>query len=289
MGFRTVFQHIWNHPSNRNARVRTIWRSACWQLRKRWSSNPHEVSVYRSSRVILFPESLGASVLVYSSFWPDYDEMHFLQRYLRPGDSFLDIGANVGIYSLLANEIIGETGSLRAFEPGDQAFSWLEENFRLNNIPDDSCCKLVVSDQVGAVGFTQDKDLVNSLDAQAGKIPSTTLDTITMGQSYAVGKIDVEGAEPLIFRAGQSSLKSHSPPIWLLETKERLLKKYGFTLDDLVSPFRNAGYVFATYSADENALVLRERLLDGSDNTFAIAREIVPVVAERIGCSIDHG
>src|SRR5579871_3144648 len=59
-------------------------------------------------------------------------ERDFVSRYLRPGDVFVDVGANVGLYTVLASKMVGDTGSVHSFEPCSKTFRRLEENVRLN-------------------------------------------------------------------------------------------------------------------------------------------------------------
>src|SRR5262249_339561 len=66
----------------------------------------------------------------------DYDEMHFLLRYLRPEDNFLDVGANVGVYTILASSVVTR-GEIHAFEPSTQSQLRFQENIwisRLSNV-----------------------------------------------------------------------------------------------------------------------------------------------------------
>ena len=68
-----------------------------------------------------YPDSPSASAMIYCHDSPDFHEMNFIRRYLRAGDTFLDIGANIGVYSLLAASRVGPSGRVVAFEPAKQA------------------------------------------------------------------------------------------------------------------------------------------------------------------------
>ena len=61
----------------------------------------------------------------------DWHEMNLLLRYLRPGDEFIDIGANIGIYSLLAGSRVGLDGKVYCFEPDTITFHKLKQNIQL--------------------------------------------------------------------------------------------------------------------------------------------------------------
>jgi predicted methyltransferase len=87
-----------------------------------------EVSAYGDTSLLCYPRSNSASNVIYFTPYYDYDEMHFLQRYLRPGDVVIDAGANIGTYTLLAATCVGPTGQVIAFEPAPVAFARLREN-----------------------------------------------------------------------------------------------------------------------------------------------------------------
>ena len=72
------------------------------------------------------------SKLVYEQF--EVDEIDFVNNFLKEGDIFLDIGANVGLFSLYAAKKVGSTGSVIAFEPAYDTYNRLLENCELNKL-----------------------------------------------------------------------------------------------------------------------------------------------------------
>jgi FkbM family methyltransferase len=76
--------------------------------------------------------------------------MTFLLRYLRDSDSFLDIGANVGVYSLLAASKI-KSGSIYSFEALPKNFTRLKENLELNQLQQVTPLCLAISDSTGNI------------------------------------------------------------------------------------------------------------------------------------------
>ena len=129
-----VLSQLWNHRSNRGRQVATLANAVGWQVRKRLVSAPKSMKVFHGMRMLCYPDSRGAGVMIYSSGWPDFDDMYFVSRYLRPGDAVMDVGANMGIYTLLMAAAVGPTGRLLAFEPGEGAFEILTANVRLNQL-----------------------------------------------------------------------------------------------------------------------------------------------------------
>src|ERR1700704_6056429 len=93
---------IINHPVNRSRRVQAIGRWAGWQAWRFIVRRPITVRVWPGVRARVYPDWPYSWTAIYLRL-AEYDDMMFALRYLRPGDSFVDVGANVGFYSLLAS------------------------------------------------------------------------------------------------------------------------------------------------------------------------------------------
>lgn len=76
-------------------------------------------------------------------------EMEFIARELRPGDTVIDIGANVGLMTLLLAKVVGPTGSVIAFEPGPTSFAILKLNTLINNYKNVTLVNKAVSSASG--------------------------------------------------------------------------------------------------------------------------------------------
>src|SRR5437764_327048 len=120
----SLLTYVWNHPSNRRARLRAIGRATLWQAYKRLTGRHWDVRLTKDRVLRCHPHNTSASSVLYAGLF-DYHEMHFLLRYLRPRDNFLDVGANVGVYTVLASAVITE-GEIHALEPSSQARRRLE-------------------------------------------------------------------------------------------------------------------------------------------------------------------
>lgn len=122
-----------------------------------------------------------------------------LRRYLRPGDSFADIGANIGLMSIYAHKITG--GSIFAVEPEDRMRYLLHKNFALAGIGDEAVCSLAAGRESAVGEITLSKlpamtSMIRTFDdkhiKQAVKIEP--LDAMLPWVPRAL-KIDVEGYE----------------------------------------------------------------------------------------------
>jgi FkbM family methyltransferase len=197
--------------------------------------------------------------MLYANGWPDYDEMHFMCRYLRPGDTFLDVGANIGIYTLLASLLVAQHGKVVAFDAGMKSYDRLVENIRLNGLAQAEARFAAIGPQPGTVRFLQSRDMTNHIavgppeadrDADVVEVPCVTLDAVLDGHRAAMGKMDIEGAEQLAFAGGPRALAAGNPPVWQLEMKERLLRKFGHSAAGFADSLRDQQYDLAVYRAD---------------------------------------
>jgi FkbM family methyltransferase len=91
-------------------------------------------------------ESIDGSLLFAPQIY-DYREFRILSQLLHPGDTFLDAGANIGIYSLIASRIVGKTGCVIAVEASSFNAACLRKNCELNQISNVNCVHAGLSDQ----------------------------------------------------------------------------------------------------------------------------------------------
>lgn len=171
-------------------------------------------------------------------------ETVLVRRLLKPGQIFLDIGANIGWFSVVAAEIVGVEGKVFSFEPRNTTFHYLQKTVIANKFEDrfnlfnfalgekEDTLRIVWGTNTNNPGGTW---LVSSASV-SDLLPTTThtyqdilvkkLDDINEIQQVDFIKIDVEGAEPLVLR-GAENLLLKSRPIILAEINEELLKIVG--------------------------------------------------------------
>lgn len=285
----SVVGHLWNHPSNRHRRLRTLSRAVMWQLRKRAVQAPVVMPIFNGMKLLCYPGNRGSGVMIYSSGWPDFDEMYFVARYLRPGDAVVDVGANIGIYTLLMGSIVGPGGRGLAFEAGNKAFEILQENIALNQLAHVEARRVAIGPTEGKVAFLQNQDLTNRIVAASeapsegafAMMDSTTLDA-ALDRPFALGKIDIEGAEPLAFEGGKGVLSSGNPAVWIMEFKDRLLRKFNWSADAFAKVVQDFGYRFGQYDARANEITFSDRGWVDHENVIVVFESAIDTVRERL-------
>lgn len=141
---------------------------------------------------------------------------------VKPGAVVYDVGANVGIYSLLASSRTGSSGAVYAFEPLERNLGYLHRHLLLNNLQNCQVVEKAVCNQEGTLRFSASPWNASmarlSTDGEL-LVPSTTLDKCIFGEPRFrppdVLKIDVEGAEVEVLRGGSRSIGELHPRIFL--------------------------------------------------------------------------
>jgi FkbM family methyltransferase len=146
------------------------------------------------------------------------------EKSIRKDGIVLDIGANVGYYTLMAARGVGAGGRVIAFEPSPRNFSFLRKHLEINNIRNAECQQLALSNEVGTARFAADIDPVAQRMTSSGNISvkTTTIDEFLAGANIKVDliKIDVEGAELKVLQGARNTLQKMRPKVFI-ETHDR--------------------------------------------------------------------
>src|SRR5438552_3547012 len=151
--FNTLRQ-IWNSDSVHPAAG--YFRHAQWHLRRLVRGFP--VDLRLSESVLHVEKAMGVAALVNSLGKYDYNNMSFVAELLaRIGRTFVDVGANIGTYTLVASEI--PTARVVSIEPHPSTFAQLVGNVRRNGRSNVTCLGVALSDHLGTVRLTDLADV----------------------------------------------------------------------------------------------------------------------------------
>jgi FkbM family methyltransferase len=182
-------------------------------------------------------------------------ETAFLRTLLKPGDVVVDVGANVGYYSLLAAEAVGSRGHVYAFEPIAHVYATLIENVLGNKLTNVTAHQLAmasstepvdmfVRENAGSHGWSSivpSERYVN----QRVQVPATTLDEYVRSRGLhevAAIKMDIEGAEPRALMGGACLLAREDAPNLICEINPYLLDRAGSSATGLRRLIASYGY-----------------------------------------------
>jgi FkbM family methyltransferase len=182
------------------------------------------------------------------------DELDFVRRTLKPGQTALDIGANVGLFTVTMASLTGPTGKVYAFEPLEDQATLLARSVAENNFADRVVLeRAAVSDKAGTGQLVRASKTINAggaylddgpvpISHEANKVKLITLDTYPVRRPVHFIKIDVEGAELLAFRGARELLKEDRPVVLSELHPGQLLKVSGCTSAEFVAELESYNY-----------------------------------------------
>jgi FkbM family methyltransferase len=216
-------------------------------------------------------DSITTYVLLEQETWFE-KEPGFLRHWLRPGMNAVDIGANLGVYSLPMARLVGPQGRVFAYEPGSEPRGLLERSRLLNGLNNLAIAPQAVSDREGDGYLVFGGSSELSALGRSGKgerVQLTSLDVedrVRDWQAPDFIKIDAEGEEERIVAGGREFFSRHSPLV-MFEVKA------GATINErLRLLFPGIGYRLYRALADAPLLVpvgQEEKLDDYELNLFA--------------------
>ena len=205
-----------------------------------------------------------------------------LKMYLKPGATFLDIGANIGYFTLIASSLVGRSGTVVAFEPSLRAIELLSANLRLNQVQNVVIYSIAVGKESALGTFYQATP--NNIGASSlcqlasavgiERVPVYRLDDLLepMGFRPDVVKIDVEGFELDVIR-GMEVLLRRSRPVVLCEVTVEWIINRGQDPNDMLKLMEDLGY--STFVIREGAEITFERLKEISSTATDFKEEIL--------------
>jgi FkbM family methyltransferase len=165
----------------------------------------------------------------------------FMKSYLRPGMTFVDVGANIGSHTVHGARLVSDKGRVFSLEADPDTFARLERNVRLNGVTNAILFNQCISDKQGLATFNINPDSARSSLLRKGisqkLLSASTLDNLLpVGVQVDLLKIDVEGADYLVLGGARQIFGDAPPRIVVIEVtscareiKEFLLS-YGYRL-----------------------------------------------------------
>ena len=204
--------YILRHPANEGRRLQALGRAASFQVRSRLSGKP-TIATVGNQRMWVNVGSASATKVVYGSP-PDWPEMQAWKRLLHPGELFIDVGANIGAYSLWAADL---GARVIAIEPDPTAAERLRANLALNPGIDVEVVEAAASTVDGITSLTTGLDSKNHL-GEGQEVTAVTLDRVASASASIAGiKIDVEGAERLVLQGSMQLLRRRAVRVFQIE------------------------------------------------------------------------
>jgi FkbM family methyltransferase len=195
------------------------------------------------------------STIYYRASW-EPGATSSVRDFLRPGMTAVDVGANIGYFTLLFAQLVGPAGAVIAFEPTTWAFDKLSRNIALNAFPNIVAEQMALSDLPGERETRSDQTAFRASWPVSGTqgrrhpelvrfIPLDLYVRRSGIQNVDLLKIDVDGYELRVVKGAQVTLRTHRPDL-LIEIGRAPMREVGDRSEELVELLTELGYSFFT-------------------------------------------
>lgn len=255
---------FWAHPLRASLRILT----SLVRLRVlKWSKV--EVVLHPLTRKMIFSLRTPLGLTLYRYGLWDQD-LHLVHSALRPGDVAVDIGANVGLYTIVAADAVGVEGVVYAIEPSPYARERLEQNLALNGIDWVIVLPFAAGRVRGRGEFRAfagvDHGLSSFAPADAGGSEAIAVDIdrvdalVRMEHRARVRlvKIDAEGSECAVV-AGAEQVLREAGPLLLIEVEDEHLRRQGCSAAELHETLEGLDYVGTPTRSDQPNFLFKRR------------------------------
>ena len=184
----------------------------------------------------------GVEKTIYYTGTYEKGTLFVIKNLLREGDTFVDVGANIGLMSIFASSIVKASGKIVAFEPNPITFKILKSNIALNNLSNIETSDYAIGAKTNGAKIYDRWDLNRgsaSLIKPENVSESYDIRVITLSNYFKVKqcihliKIDIEGYELEALKGAKDILDGESPPMLIVECSESRKNTYGLNTDDL--------------------------------------------------------
>ena len=237
--FKQLILPLVNHQLNSKRKILAIVSFVFWQIKLR-IIYPNEIVVFftNRSKFIVQKGRTGLTGNLYCGLH-EFEDMMFLLHFLRSEDQFLDIGANVGSYSILANAHVG--ANTISFEPLPATVELLKKNKAINGNNDTWRIEmLALGDRENSLWFTSDRDTMNQIVDESYSGNKIKVDVVSL-DSYCreheiipnLMKIDAEGFDENVVVGGVNILANPDVNALIIESDtnhvQNVLAQAGFS------------------------------------------------------------
>jgi FkbM family methyltransferase len=173
----------------------------------------------------------------------EFEKQKSLERFIRPGMTIYDVGAQAGFYTLFFSRLAGGRGKVFAFEPCAYEARFLIDHVRLNHLDNVRVIQAAVAEKRELLPMSSDRGMCEN---RLGDVPDATLmvPTISLDSSGLpvpdLIKMDVEGAETAVLLGAQRTLREARPVLFVAlhgdeqrKTCSIILRDAGYSIHDL--------------------------------------------------------
>jgi len=238
-----------HHPVNRRRKLMAVLEYGFIQVAARLVPGDICVEFPNHTRLLVSPRMKGAAHYIAPRLC-EFEEMAFVMHFLRPGELFADVGANVGAFTVLAAGVAG--ARVKAFEPNPGTFEMLVRNVRLNGLQERANpVRAAVGRSEGTLQLTTDLGTENYVTTGATAENSATVKMVALDNEFSEAapdlmKVDTEGFETEVFSGATNLLRRPRLRAMIVERGNNGVR-YGFDEAALHLQIRRCGFIPCRY------------------------------------------
>ena len=234
-------------------------------IMKKFESNfKSDYAIVQGSKMFLDPgDSLDLSI---NGVYGELDTK-IIREEIHEGDIVIDVGANIGYYTLIFAQLVGSSGKVFAFEPESKNFEILKKNIEINNYPNIVAEQKIVSDKSGIVKlFIAEHGIVGHRITQQKssqkfiEVESIILDNyikkLNLDNKINFIKIDVEGSEPKVLEGAKEIMQKSNQLKIFTEFNREAVEEYGIEPKEMIDLFYRNGFKIYLPNYKENKINL---------------------------------
>ena len=213
------------------------------------SSSETEVDLPVGLRITIPPGFPSARSFAGGLYEPEVT--HFVEENLEANMTFVDIGANIGYYTVIASRLVGEFGRVFAFEPDSRNYSYLQRNVEANRLRNVEIIEKAATDRNGTAPFIRDPGGAEGWVANEERGPNritvqtTTLDHFFRSEGWPsidMAKMDVEGSEKSVLEGMRGVIERNPRMLLIMEFNRATLERAGSNPAALAKLLAELGY-----------------------------------------------
>jgi len=239
--WKSKLRWAFRHPLTANASLSAVNRYLRWRLASSIARSSIVVPYVNDTKLLIDTRMSTAAFTIFFGLG-EFEEMSFVLHLLTDEDLFGDVGANIGLYSVLASGVGGAKSV--AMEPVPSTARALRLNTAINELGGlVDILEIGIGAEPGELDFSTDKDGSNHVvrDGSGCRVPVLPLDEVFAARTPILLKIDVEGFETNVIKGAQRILKDPTLKAVLMEMNGSG-RRYGFDDRALDSEMRRLGF-----------------------------------------------
>jgi len=222
---------------------------------------PKEINI-DEGRIALNQKDVAVSGMLALGAFEPY-QISLFRQLIKPEMVVIDIGANIGLYTVIAGRKVGEKGKVFSFEPEQRNFDFLNNNIRINNLSNIYSSKVAISNEKSTKELflfsenTGSYSLVDNRKTNVSvSVQTDTLDSILNSHSIKqvdIIKMDIEGAEYLAFEGMTNTINSSKKLTMMIEFFPNAIRRFNKNPHDFLTRISSLGFKISEINEDKKA------------------------------------